>query len=264
MEKIPRVGIFDSGIGGLTVLHACVQALPHAQYFYFGDNLRAPYGSRDRGEVTRFVEEGLRVLEGEGVDAVILACNTATALAAERMREIFPFPVLGMEPALLPAAKRCKNALVLATPATAGSERFSLLLKRAGEDRFTVFAPRGLAAAVERAACTGERIELEKHLPAGTFDGVVLGCTHYIYLKEEISAFCSCPCFDGNEGTVRRLTNILRSLDRPSKPPVTRGEFSDKKVIFLGNSADFNKFIYNTNKRFQFIENFFISGEENG
>ena len=105
MKKIVRVGIFDSGVGGLTVLAECVRKLPDCLFYYMGDNLHAPYGSLPPDLIAHYVFAALRRFARLGTDAVILACNTATAVCAERARAAFPFPVIGMEPAVRPAAE---------------------------------------------------------------------------------------------------------------------------------------------------------------
>ena len=203
------VGVFDSGIGGLTVLAECVRRLPGCDYLYYGDNAHAPYGSRSAEEITHLVRAALRVFSAYGVDAAVLACNTATAVCAQLMRKEFPFPVVGTEPAVKPAAERCSRALVLATPRTIGSDRLRSLVKRFPWCAFTLFAPPDLAGAVERAEGRAEKVKLEDHLPRGNYDGVVLGCTHYVYLRREISAFYGAPVFDGNRGTAQRLASLL-------------------------------------------------------
>lgn len=212
-EKEPggvvRVGVFDSGIGGLTVLKACVGKLPDCCFYYYGDNARAPYGSRPRGEIVRFVSEALRRFERIGVDAAVLACNTATAVCAEQMRAAFPFPVVGVEPAVRPAALQCSRVLVLATPRTAESDRLRRLLARYPRCDFTVCALPYLAGAIERALTRGDKLTISDHLPAGRYDGVVLGCTHYVFFRQEIARFYGCMVFDGGEGTANRLKSVL-------------------------------------------------------
>ena len=228
-EKEPggvvRVGVFDSGIGGLTVLKACVGKLPDCLFYYYGDNARAPYGSRPRGEIVRFVAEALRRFERIGVDAAVLACNTATAVCAEQMRAAFPFPVVGVEPYL--------------------------------------------AGAIERALTHGEKLTISDHLPAGRYDGVVLGCTHYVFFRQEIARFYGCRVFDGGEGTANRLKSVLAEqlvrrkngiADHPQPEQNPNICFTKKckekqngGVIFLGNGGKVNESVYFTNICFNSI-----------
>lgn len=272
-EKEPggvvRVGVFDSGIGGLTVLKACVGKLPDCLFYYYGDNARAPYGSRPRGEIVRFVAEALRRFERIGVDAAVLACNTATAVCAEQMRAAFPFPVVGVEPAVRPAALQCSRVLVLATPRTAESDRLRRLLARYPQCDFTVCALPYLAGAIERALTRGEKLTISDHLPAGRYDGVVLGCTHYVFFRQEIARFYGCRVFDGGEGTANRLKSVLAEQlvrrkngiadhPQPEQNPnicFTKKckEKENRGVIFLGNGRKVNESVYFTNICFNSI-----------
>lgn len=204
-----RIGVFDSGIGGLTVLHECDRVTTGCRYYYYGDNVRAPYGSKPREEILGYVRGAMRVFERLDVDAVVLACNTATAVCAETLRKEFAFPIIGTEPAILPAARMCRSALVLATPRTAESARLQELIRANTRCRFTVHAAEGLARAIERKLTMGENFNLKEHLPKGDFEGVVLGCTHYVFLKKEIAEFYRLPIFDGNAGVARRLRSLL-------------------------------------------------------
>ncbi len=258
-----RVGVFDSGVGGLNVLAACVRRLPHCLFFYFGDNRHAPYGSRTPAQITRFVRAALGRFAALGVDAAVLACNTATAVCAQAMRAEFPFPVIGMEPAVAPAARVCSHALVLATPCTAGSARLKALIGRFPQCRFTVCALPGLAGAIERHFARGKKLTLSDHLPACSCDGVVLGCTHYAFFGHEIGDFYHAPVFDGIEGTAERLVHVLAARQdaahcgtvdhlRPNQNPNKCFNKNYKKpgksgVIFLGNAKNFNKMVYKTN-----------------
>ena len=264
--KILRVGVFDSGIGGLTVLAACRKRLPYCRFYYFGDNARAPYGSRPREEITSFVFEGMRRFARLGTDAAVLACNTATAVCAERVRAAFPFPVVGVEPAVRPAALKYRRVLVLATPRTAESARLRALVARFPQSKIEVCALPALAGEIERALTRGERLTISDHLPQGTFGGVVLGCTHYAFFRAEIADFYGCEVFDGAEGTARRLGYVLAAggqtpqngigdhLRPPLFPQNTNICFNqnpedtpDKGVIFLGKGRKINQFVYNTN-----------------
>lgn len=224
------IGVFDSGAGGLGVLFECLRLSHGVRYFYLSDEAHAPYGSRTEQEIASYVREGLRIFEALGVDAAVLACNTATAACVEEMRRAFPFPVVGTEPAVRLAERAgCKHALVLVTPRTAQCARFRALLARE-RDRFTVFSPPRLASAVERFVTEGERFPLSDHLPRGTFDGVVLGCTHYTLVKDEIAAFYASPVFDGNPGTARR---VLSLAGRDGQPPA--GIFDHRKGGLITN-----------------------------
>ena len=111
------IAFFDSGIGGLTLLKECAQQLAGESFLYFGDNANAPYGNKSPEEIERLTLTAFGYLSRFPLKAAVLACNTVTAECAAALRARCPFPVLGVEPALKPAAKACKNVLVLATRA---------------------------------------------------------------------------------------------------------------------------------------------------
>lgn len=258
MTNFFRVGVFDSGIGGLTVLNECARTVC-ADYVYFGDNKRAPYGNRSKEEITCFVREGLQALARFEVDAAILACNTATTVCIGQMRKEFAFPILGTEPAVAPAAKRAENILVLATVRTAQSERLHALLKKFPQCRFTVFGAEGLAGAIENFCTKGEKFTLSDYLPKGNFGGVVLGCTHYVFFKKQISDFYSAPVFDGNQGVSERLKTVLSgtktalsgiSNHKKGQPTtwhntdIIRDKFTNSHIIFTNSNKNCNKQTY--------------------
>lgn len=237
-EKI-CVGLFDSGVGGLTVLDACRRACPSVQFLYYGDNGNAPYGERGEEEIYALVRHGVEALVAAGAETVILACNTATAVCAELLRAEFSVPIVGMEPAVKTAAKSCRNLLLLATERTAVSARISALVARFPQVRIEVRGTR-LAGAVERWLIRGEEISLETYLPRGKYDGVVLGCTHYHFLKKEIGAFYDAPVFDGTDGTVRRLAALLSKRHAD----FVREAKCAPKPVFLGEWGGINEEIY--------------------
>ena len=262
-----RVGVFDSGIGGLTVLAACARLNPACTFYYFGDNGRAPYGSRPPEEITSFVREALDRFKILKVDAAVLACNTATAVCADLLRAEYSFPIVGMEPAVKPAAEVCERVLVLATPRTAESARLHALIKCYPNRHFTVHAAEGLAAAIEEKFLRGKELELSEFLPKGRFDGVVLGCTHYSFLREEISAFYGAPVFDGALGTAKRLRFLLMKEGerrgeveklkkigiinhlQPAENPnncfsQNRNKMGKIEIIFLGKYKNPNKYLF--------------------
>lgn len=272
MKKIPKVGIFDSGIGGLTVLGACERLLPDVKFYYLGDNGNAPYGSRSEREITNFVYSALKEFQSLGVDAAVLACNTATAVCADLLRREFSFPIVGMEPAVRPAAKQCKSALVLCTPKTAESARLRGLIARFPQSRFTVFPAPQLAAAIEKHLTYAEPLTLSDHLPAlkslpstcdPKWDGVVLGCTHYLFFRQKIADFYALPVFDGNEGTAKRVKNLLNLGNGDHFDVEILGQtdhrnervFDNKSgehaTVFLGKWSELNKKAYNANVCFQ-------------
>jgi len=256
MKKKITVGIFDSGIGGLTVLKECAEHLSGVTFLYYGDNLHAPYGSKNAEEILYLTREAVKRFARRGTDAVVLACNTATAVAVDELRREFSFPIIGTEPAVKPAAEHGGNVLVLATPRTVQSVRLRMLTGRFPDCHIRVYPAAHLAEAVERHFIYGEPLYLKAHLPEGRYDAVVLGCTHFVYLKKEISQYYSAPVFDGGEGTAKRLANVLKlpfsgTADHQlgEKNPnncftLKRRNFPQNRVKFIGKCRKINKLIY--------------------
>jgi glutamate racemase len=189
------IGVFDSGIGGLSILNALRDELPHERFVYFADTGHAPYGERGDAYVAeRSATVTRHLIEQHRIKALVVACNTATAAAIHLLRAEHPaLPMVGVEPALKPAValSRTGRIAVLATRVTIGSRKFEALhASLAGQARFSVVACDGLAGAIERSDET--RIETlcrEYLLAAGDFgtgpdqvDTLVLGCTHYPFI----------------------------------------------------------------------------------
>lgn len=259
------MGVFDSGIGGLSVLAAAVHALPGCTFFYYGDNMHAPYGTRSAEEIGRFVRGALRKFSERGVDAAVIACNTATAACIGQARAEFMFPIVGMEPAVACAAGEGKRVLVLATPFTVRSKRLSELLARFPGTRFTVCAADRFAGAIEEHFLRKTPLTISDHLPQGHYDGVVLGCTHYVFFRREIADFYGCEVYDGVKGTVDRLRTILEhekigtgDHHCPHRNPNICFNQTWKKrrknvIYFLGMNKNYNKRLFYTNICFTYI-----------
>jgi glutamate racemase len=186
------IGVFDSGVGGLSVWREIVRELPDVPTLYVADQAHVPYGPRPLEEVRRFAEGITRFLLAQGATVVVLACNTASAAALRHLRAVFPqVPFVGMEPAVKPAVQRTRNGRVgvIATPATFQGELFASLLERFARDvRVIPQVCPGLVEAVEDGALDAPETEallrtcLTPLLEAG-IDELVLGCTHYPFLQ---------------------------------------------------------------------------------
>lgn len=236
--RIPKGGIafFDSGIGGLTVLNECIKLLPDEIFYYYGDNAHAPYGNLQAEEILRLTRRAFRCFQRRKVKAAVIACNTATAVCVERLRKEFPFPIIGAEPAVALAAPSGGEVLVLTTKATYESVRFQRLCMQVNE-RFP-------AAVIHPVPCERLAGEIEKNLsnPNADFSpflplakpaSVVLGCTHYVYVAEQISRFYGCDVFDGNRGIAERLKRVIEGVkqeDRERRPLF--GIFAPKRKNF--------------------------------
>ena len=209
------IGVFDSGVGGISTLREMIRELPNERFIYFGDTANAPYGTRSTEEVTACVRTVVGKLLERNIKALVIACNTATGAAAATLREELSIPVVGMEPALKPASKIRKNGsvLVLATPLTLQQEKFENLMKQYGEGAVKVPCP-GLMELVEAEDLPGAKRylqELFSRYPEDRVDAVVLGCTHYIFLKQMIRELLPerIAITDGNAGTARQLRRVL-------------------------------------------------------
>ncbi|MGF6525753.1 glutamate racemase [Variovorax sp. PvP013] len=193
------IGVFDSGIGGFSVLAALRAELPHEDFVYFADTGHAPYGERGDDHVVRRTRVvAAELIERERIKALVVACNTATAAAIHLLRADLPgFPLVGVEPALKPAvaASRTGRIAVLATRGTVTSRKFALLREAfAAQADFSVVACDGLARAIE-AGEPGPVAELCARYVAqagrfgtapGEIDTLVLGCTHYPFVAGEL------------------------------------------------------------------------------
>jgi len=189
------ISIFDSGVGGLSVWREVARQLPHEHTLYLADQAHVPYGSRRLAEVRELSEGITRFMLGQGAKLVVVACNTASAAALHYLRHTFPdVPFVGMEPALKPAAERTHNGVVgvIATPATFQGELFASLVERYASDVqvVTQICP-GLVDAVEAGRLDDAETEallrdyLTPLIEAGA-DQLVLGCTHYPFLRPAI------------------------------------------------------------------------------
>lgn len=214
-DKNSPIGVFDSGVGGIGTLTALRRELPQERFLFFGDTANAPYGTKTREEVMACVSRIMDHLLSQDVKAVVIACNTATAVAAAELRAKYELPIIGIEPALKPASeiRREGSILVMATPMTLKLEKFRALYERYGEGAIPLPCP-GLMELVEREADDEARrylLELFSPYDLTKVDAVVLGCTHYVFLRPLLKEILppTVSVLDGNEGTARQLRRVL-------------------------------------------------------
>ena len=193
--KNDYIAVFDSGLGGLTVLRELLRLMPNERYLYFGDAANAPYGSHSTQEVREFTLNCTRELMAQEVKALVVACNTATSAAIDTLRRQYPDTIIiGIEPALKVAVDRFPggNIAVMATPVTLREEKFRKLMNRYAQNcKVTPIPAPGLVELIE----TGhiDDPETDRYLSAllgdfrGKLDAVVLGCTHYPFAAGAIS-----------------------------------------------------------------------------
>ena len=214
------IGVFDSGLGGISVLRALYDRLPNESFVYYGDNANAPYGTKTKEEVTQLCRKAVDFLQEKEVKAIVIACNTATAAAALTLREEHPFlPIIGVEPAVRPAALSGDHpqVLIMATPMTLHLDKFLSLEKELSSmaDIRTLPCP-GLVEYIEKEALAAPETEaflrdlLKDHLSAPP-DALVLGCTHYPFVRPLLKKLFpkNTAFFDGAPGTARQLERRL-------------------------------------------------------
>lgn len=215
-DKRP-IGMLDSGVGGVSVLAEAMRLLPNEDYVYYGDAKHAPYGDQSPEAVLGHVRAAVNELRRADCKAIVIACNTATSVAAAPLRRELSLPVIGMEPALKPAALLPGEGLVLvmATAVTLTQEKFGHLMALYGEHAVPVPCV-GLMERVEAGELDtpGTRALLESYLAPyrnQPVKAIVLGCTHYVFLRRTIRGMVgeNVRLVDGNAGTVRQLKKRL-------------------------------------------------------
>ena len=222
-QKQDYIAVFDSGVGGISVLRALTKVMPAERYVYFGDSANAPYGTRTAEDVRRLTESAVAQLLPLGLKALVVACNTATAAAIDHLRKLHPqLIVVGVEPALKPACRDFPGGTVgvLATPVTLREEKFAHLASLCRRDCTVISLPApGLAELVEqgKADSAEARALLSPLLTPhrGNMDALVLGCTHYPFAKTVIQELIGpdTRLYDGADGTARETRRRLEVAD---------------------------------------------------
>ena len=216
-----KVGVFDSGIGGLTVLEEMVKVMPGVDFLYFGDSKNCPYGNKDLDELMKIVSRIVDYYVSVGCKLIVIACNTATTKCMKLLREKYPDLVfVGTVPAVKMACdNKCRNTLVMATEGTIASERVhELVLDNKNDDQeIHLVSCKGLAEAIE--SKDDKLIDKVLNDTVGSYidkdiDSVVLGCTHYPWAKKNIQKlFPKAILFDGSHGVAMEVKRQLEKLD---------------------------------------------------
>ena len=244
--KKDYIAVFDSGVGGISVLRHLLRRMPGERFLYYGDSANAPYGTRSREEVKKLTFAAVETLMEQGIKALVVACNTATSAAIADLRQAYPDTiVIGIEPALKLAVERFPGGRigVMATPMTLREEKFEALLHRYGQSSrvYKLPAP-GLVELVESGRGDSPQMDtLTETLLSpyrGQLDAVVLGCTHYPFAAAAISRALGekTLLLDGGEGTARETQRRLASaglLEEGCGELVIRNSLPGQEIIDL-------------------------------
>lgn len=219
MNKKGKIGIFDSGIGGVTVLKEIVKLLPKEEYLYYSDSIHNPYGDKTEEEIKKICDGIVKNLIQNQCKIIVIACNTASAKAAEFLRGKYPeIPFVAIEPAYKMVHDYAyeEETLVMATKGTIESEKFKLLLTKYNNHKTHLLPCIGLADTIEK----GNQEEIQEYLQKnlqeykGKVKNVVLGCTHYPLIQKEITEVLgNVTFFNGAERLAVHLKEILEEMD---------------------------------------------------
>lgn len=214
-----KIGIFDSGVGGITFLNEVLHYLPNESFIYYADRLNAPYGTKSKDVVINHIDDAVEFLAKKNIKALVVACNTATSININKLRNNYKFPILGMEPAIKPAIEisNGKRVLVLATPLTIKEEKLdNLICKINGKALIDLLATPELVEFAEKKLINDELVDkyfykLFKDYDMGEYGAIVLGCTHFPYFKKKLENILpkSIKVIDGNIGTAKHLKKVL-------------------------------------------------------
>jgi glutamate racemase len=242
--KDKSIGFFDSGVGGLSVLKEAMKLMPNENFIYFGDSKNAPYGIKSVDEVKKLSIQASEFLLSNNVKAIVVACNTATSAAIEDLRKRYKnIPIIGIEPALKPAVElnRSGKIVIMATPMTLAEKKFNKLMEKYKTTSGLIPLPcPGLVEFIERGILEGEEIrsfirEKFSSVVHSKIAAVVLGCTHYPFIKNELYEVLGneVAIIDGSKGTSTHLKRMLEE-----KNWINRSRDKGKVLIFNSSEND--------------------------
>lgn len=242
------IGVFDSGLGGVSVLKELYKLMPNENFLYFGDSKNAPYGTRPIEEIRDFTVNAVKYLISRDVKAVVIGCNTATSAAAATLREEYmDIPIIGLEPAVKPAALSGEHptVVVMATPLTLKADKFNALADRFKDECEIIRLPApNIVKLVESDKMGSPEMrayieELYEPFDKSKIDCVVLGCTHFPFARKEIQEVLGerVKIFDGAEGAARQTKRLLeqKGLLNPGseKGEIVFENSDETKIKFL-------------------------------
>ena len=211
------IGVFDSGVGGISVLKELYRIMPNENFIFYGDSLHAPYGTKTVEEIQHFSVQICDYFMEKQVKAIVVACNTATSAAVSMLREKYPVPIIGIEPALKPAVLNPLNhqIVVMATPLTLREKKFHDLLQQYVSKAQMVLLPcPRLVEFIEAGEMDGEGIRSyirEQLSPYPDVDAIILGCTHFPFAKRVIQEVVGdqVRIYDGSIGTAKHTKDLI-------------------------------------------------------
>lgn len=218
-----RIAFFDSGIGGMTVLHQALRLLPQEDYIFYADTAHVPYGEKSKEEIKDYIHQAVEFIAEQNIKALVIACNTATSVAGEELRQKYDFPILGIEPAVKPAVEKWagteKKVLVTATDLTLREKKYNDLVHRVDYGDIVDSLPLpGLVRFAEKFEFDDDIVVpyLKKELSAldiEKYGAVVFGCTHFPYFERAFKKIFpkDVDYISGSMGTVKNLKRILES-----------------------------------------------------
>ena len=243
--KEEYIAVFDSGVGGLSVLRELVKQMPEEKYLYFGDSANAPYGDKTTEQVRALTMQAAQELVSRGIKALVVACNTATAAAIGDLRSMYPdLIVVGIEPALKVAADRFPGGRIgiMATQVTLREEKLAHQVERFPQMQVELIPAPGLVELIENGETdTPATRQLLQTLLApyvGKLDALVLGCTHYPFVKDTIAKIMGADTvlLDGGEGTAKQTRRCLEKAglrnDGPGSIQIENSR-QDSKILEL-------------------------------
>lgn len=228
------IGVFDSGIGGVTVLKELLKIMPNENYLYYSDSKNNPYGDKSNEEIINLSDNVVEYLINQGCKIIVIACNTASAISKEYLRNKYSIPIIAIEPAYKLVVNNEKT-LVMATKATINSEKFHKLFDTYDNHNTVLLPCPGLADLIEE----GNENKINDYLENKLKDykdvkNVVLGCTHYPLIKDEIKKVINNANFyDGSLGVAKHTKEILEKNNLI--------ENRDGKILFIDSSNNKNK-----------------------
>lgn len=253
-----RIAFFDSGIGGLSVLHHAMKILPQEEFIFYADEDNVPYGTKSPEEVLDCVDAAFKFLIAQRVGAIVVACNTATSVAVKIMREKYSLPIIGMEPALKLALDTFPNrkVLVTATTITVTGEKIQRLIKNLhAENLSELKALPELVEFAERQEFNSAAVEKYLRGELATYDwekfsSLVLGCTHFNYFKDTLRKILPphVKILDGNAGTINELIRRTKIKSAQAENLSVEFFYSGRRVTDSAELARLEKFLIRLDK----------------